>query len=86
MNELRDCEKRLLEVNDTIQKENTKKGELTKDLDEKVTQEGKMEDTLRLISLQINQIEKIEYPGDNERKMLVSYLVDRITNHHLPSG
>lgn len=33
-----------------------------------------LDDTLRTVTQKINQLEKIEYPGENEREMLVSFL------------
>lgn len=70
---MREYEERLVELNEECRKENAKKMECSKTLAEKIAAGDKMDDTLRTLSQHISQLEKIEYPGDNEREMLVRF-------------
>ncbi|XP_037041026.1 structural maintenance of chromosomes protein 6 isoform X2 [Bradysia coprophila] len=73
-NDLRDLDERLVKLNDEIRRENQKKTEFAKTLAEKTAAEDKFDDKLRALTQQINQLERIEYPGENERGMLESEL------------
>lgn len=72
VNDLRELDERLVELNEEIQKEQAKKDEFAKTLVGKNVTADKLEDTLRTLTQQINRLEKIEYPGENEREILVS--------------
>lgn len=60
------------DTNEQIDAEEVKKNELMKSLSEKISLGDKLDDNLRVITQKITQLEKIEYPGENEREMLVS--------------
>lgn len=64
---------RLSELNAEIGSEEAKRNNFSKDLIDKISAGDKLEDNLRMLTQKINQLEKIEYPGENEREMLVSF-------------
>lgn len=72
MNEMQALNERLSELNAQIRAEDAKKNDHSKDLMGKISVEDKLEDSLRSLTQKISQLEKIEYPGENEREMLVS--------------
>lgn len=73
MNEIEALNDRLTELNDVIESEEAKKNEFSRALKDKMTIGDQLDDTLRTVTQKINQLEKIEYPGENEREMLVSF-------------
>ncbi|KAG4076078.1 hypothetical protein HA402_011424 [Bradysia odoriphaga] len=73
-NDLSDLDERLSKLNDEIRRENTKKTDLARTLADKTATDDKLDDKMRALTLQINQLEKIEYPGENEREMLENEL------------
>lgn len=72
MTEMGALNERLTALNEEIGSEEAKKTNFTKALMEKVSVGDALDDKLRTIASKINQLEKIEYPGENEREMLVS--------------
>lgn len=72
MSEMGALNERLTELSEEIGSEEAKKTNFTKALMEKVSIGDSLDDKLRTLASKINQLEKIEYPGENERAMLVS--------------
>lgn len=60
-------------MNEKISNDGKTQADLLKTISEKTRIGDKVEDEMRIVQQNVKQIEKIEYPGQNERKMLVSF-------------
>lgn len=62
----------LTKIMDDIRADEVKKKDLTKVMLEKDKIGAKLDENLRVLTQRLAQLESIEYPGENEREMLVS--------------
>lgn len=85
MNEVRYLKESLFELNGEIESENTKKTNLAKALQDKISLADVLDDKMRTFTQKIGQLEKIEYPGENEREMLVSFVDEKYFSKIVPS-
>lgn len=72
-NEWRVAKDRLAELTEEIAAESVKKNQFATTLQEKVRIGDRFDENLRKYAQKIKELESVEYPGENEREMLVSF-------------
>lgn len=74
INEIAPLNDQIQEITQKIESETLKKRTFEKSFSEKISLGDQLEEKLRVFTEKINQLEKIEYPGEKEREMLVSFV------------